>query len=224
MTDGGSPRLGSTEHQARAALPVGVVAAATYALVLILVVLRVGPILRLDRHVVVSAHQAARASHALLLGAQVLVNLGSPVVVGVVVVAVAAIAARRRLWRIAIYVVAVRAASLTLTTSSKLLIHRQRPHFADPIAHGDGFSFPSGHASGAAGTYLSLLLIASAMGLVHTARQRAAAYLAVAVAAAVVAACRVLLGVHFPTDVVGGVAAGAAAACLLSPILRSSPQ
>ncbi|GAC1444270.1 MAG: hypothetical protein NVS3B26_12590 [Mycobacteriales bacterium] len=209
-------------YPSRALLRVGGVAAATYAVVLTIVVLRVGVVLHVDQDVVVGAHHAVRSSRLLLLAAQVLVNLGSPVVVGVVVVAAALWASRRRLWRVTIYLLAVRAVSLTISTACKLLIHRQRPNFADAVAHGDGFSFPSGHASGAAGTYVSLLLAAAVLGFVRSSRRRTALAVLAAAAILVVAAGRVLLGVHFPTDVVGGAALGLAVACLLTPVLRSA--
>lgn len=88
-----------------------------------------------------------------------------------------------------------------------------RPH---PIAdHGDlavllagrtGFSFVSDHATAAMAVAVALLLVHRRLGL---------AALVLALAQGVV---RVLAGVHYPTDVVGGYALGAAVALLLSPL------
>jgi undecaprenyl-diphosphatase len=72
----------------------------------------------------------------------------------------------------------------------------------------EGLSFPSGHATMSAAIYLTLgALLASTR-----ARRRERAWLlgAAAAIAALVGASRVVLGVHWATDVLGGWAFGAA--------------
>jgi membrane-associated phospholipid phosphatase len=104
-----------------------------------------------------------------------------------------------------------------LVTTLKVWLARQRPPGAataptiealppllaplfETAATGTGFGFPSGHAVGTAVVYGGLAL------LVGSRR----AYASAAAVVAVVAATRVVLGVHYLVDVVAGVTVGAA--------------
>jgi undecaprenyl-diphosphatase len=90
------------------------------------------------------------------------------------------------------------------------------PH---PLAVATDASFPSGHTAGTAVLCVSVLL------LVHAAGPRPVRTLPIAIAAvavASVAASRVLLGVHYPTDVLGGALLGTATALALVPLLAIS--
>lgn len=94
----------------------------------------------------------------------------------------------------------------------KLLIHRPRPAIA-AVAIPSGFAFPSGHASGAAATCLTLALVLTQ----GQSTGRRAAWLALAAGIAVaVAASRVYLGVHYFSDVVAGLLWGTAWALLVT--------
>lgn len=96
-----------------------------------------------------------------------------------------------------------------LGNAVKLLVARARPVVEDALNHAPGYSFPSGHATNttAAGIILVLLLwpILGRTG-------RVALTAGVAFAVVVTALDRVLLGAHYPSDVVAGVALGAAMA------------
>jgi membrane-associated phospholipid phosphatase len=86
----------------------------------------------------------------------------------------------------------------------KLLVRRGRPP-VPPLTGFDGFSFPSGHAATATALLAALAL------LLGRGRSRPVAIALGAVAAglaAMVASSRVLLGVHWVTDAVAGVALG----------------
>lgn len=83
----------------------------------------------------------------------------------------------------------------------KLLVARDRPSFPVPLATVDGYSFPSGHALN------SMLFAASVLLLVPPAARRRTRITAWAAAAATVLVTgldRIGLGVHYPSDVLGG--------------------
>jgi undecaprenyl-diphosphatase len=91
-----------------------------------------------------------------------------------------------------------------LSNGIKLLVDRVRPDI-DPLAGFSGPSFPSGHTTAAAACFAAFALVLG----VSRSRRVQAALAAVAVAVAVAVGCtRVLLGVHWFTDVVGGLALG----------------
>ena len=86
----------------------------------------------------------------------------------------------------------------------KVLVDRARP--AVSVLTGfTGRSFPSGHSAGAAACYGTVALLLS---LRWSSKNRAAAYGAAVAVAVAVACSRVLLGVHWVSDVVAGLAIG----------------
>ena len=103
-------------------------------------------------------------------------------------------------------------ATIALSSVPKVLVDRDRPHFDDAVAHAVGQSYPSGHA-------LTSLVTAAVLVLVcgRRARRWVAAVGGVVVAA--VGLSRLVLGVHYLSDVVGGWALGAAWVCLLVLLL-----
>jgi undecaprenyl-diphosphatase len=102
------------------------------------------------------------------------------------------------------FLVLVLAGEELVATAIKTVVDRTRPAF-NPAAASLGPSFPSGHTTAAAAFYAAAAL------LLGRRRPRAARALitggAVAIAVAV-AASRVLLDVHWLTDVIGGLALG----------------
>jgi membrane-associated phospholipid phosphatase len=111
---------------------------------------------------------------------------------------------RRRRWTVLAFMIAVICGQNLIANGVKLLLHRERP----PVPHlagASGWSFPSGHSASAAATYAALALLAG-----RGRRWPVKAWLGTAAAGviALVAASRVLLGVHWLTDVIAGVALG----------------
>jgi undecaprenyl-diphosphatase len=96
-----------------------------------------------------------------------------------------------------------------LTSGLKLLFQRARPEAVTQyLIHApSSFSFPSGHALGSTCVVGSLVVIAHAVGLPLASR------MAIAVCSSVfilgVAASRVYFGVHYASDVLAGLLAGA---------------
>ena len=162
-----------------------------------------GPLLELDRDVSAWAEQAVSDSTALLRVAQAVTLLGDPIGITVAAAAIALVLWRRGHGRLALYVVAARVGALVLSQGLKHLVDRARPVFDAPVAEALGPSFPSGHALGSAvfWTTGAVLLVPR----LHRPRLLLAGGVLVAV---LVAASRVLLGVHFLSDVTGGLLLG----------------
>jgi undecaprenyl-diphosphatase len=91
-----------------------------------------------------------------------------------------------------------------LTTAIKDIVNRARPTL-NPAAASLGPAFPSGHSSTAAAFYAAIALILSRG---RPARVRALLIGGAAGIAAGVAASRVLLDLHWVSDVIGGLALG----------------
>ena len=128
----------------------------------------------------------------------------------------------RRYHRAAFFAAGVMIATALTTTLLKGLVDRGRPPWqsADALLHNG--AFPSGHASSIT-AFAGIVVVLVGM-LVRRARIRQLAAVAVTVVVLVVAADRVLLGRHYPSDVIGGALLGAGfvllAIGLYSPLPR----
>ncbi|WP_045742891.1 MULTISPECIES: phosphatase PAP2 family protein [Actinoplanes] len=119
----------------------------------------------------------------------------------------------------AIWVTTTMIAGGLLGVLLKLLIGRHRPEFLDPVAQAAGLSFPSGHAlNNALGAAVFLLV------LLPTVRERPAARVLLWTAAILIplvtAYSRVLLGVHWTSDVLAGLLVGLAVPAVTVPVFR----
>jgi membrane-associated phospholipid phosphatase len=150
-------------------------------------------------------------AHATAAGLRVfnIVTMLGTVGVGVVIVA-AAVWLWRRDERLLLWSwLAVNAGGWLIQLVLKSTVHRARPQYAARYLFGHSYSFPSGHAMQSMVCYPALaILVATLLGW-HGAR-RAWLYVAALAIAVLVAFSRVYLGVHYPSDVLGGLAAGLA--------------
>src|SRR6202042_232542 len=122
----------------------------------------------------------------------------------VVGVATVILAIRKR-WRLAAYLLVTAAGALVMDPVLKSLVGRLRPVVPHPIAHGAGDSFPSGHALGSIVCYgaIFLVFLPAARG-----RWRPVFITVIATLVAAIGISRLLLGVHYLSDVVGAWALG----------------
>jgi undecaprenyl-diphosphatase len=91
-----------------------------------------------------------------------------------------------------------------LVNITKLIVDRDRPSIRQ-LTGFSGSSFPSGHAATAAASFAALALL---LGLRRSRMVRTMLTGAAAAIAAMVATTRVMLGVHWFTDVLAGIALG----------------
>jgi undecaprenyl-diphosphatase len=180
-------------------------AALVFTVLLILVRLQWAPLESAD-------HGAATDLNRLIAGDAMAVAvikavtwLGSDGVLWTVIAAATVILAIRRRWRLAVYLLVTGAGALVLDPVLKSLVGRLRPVVPHPIAHGTGNSFPSGHSFGSIVCYGAILLVflPAARG-----RWRPAFIAVIATLVAVIGISRILLGVHYLSDVVGAWALG----------------
>ena len=113
----------------------------------------------------------------------------------------------RRRPRLAVFVTVTALGSSLLSGLIKTTVHRARPHFTDPVATAVGKSFPSGHTQAATVGFGLLVLVFLAF---LPARARPWAWVCAGLGVVLVGFSRIALGVHYLSDVIGGLLIGAA--------------
>lgn len=98
----------------------------------------------------------------------------------------------------------------------KLFFMRERPSLAHLVVE-TSYSFPSGHAAGSMILYGSLLFLLPAFvqRTLRTLLQLLMMFIIVSVGIS-----RIYLGVHFPTDIIGGYLLSLSWLCLTYPVYR----
>jgi undecaprenyl-diphosphatase len=137
-----------------------------------------------------------------------LTSLGSPVVLTLVTIAAVGYLLLEGKRQTAMFVTLAVAGGAVMETLLKLGFARPRPELVSHLVDVNSFSFPSGHATMATITYLTLGVL---LARVQERRRMKLYLLAVAIfVALLVGISRVYLGVHWPTDVLAGWCVGAA--------------
>ena len=132
---------------------------------------------------------------------------GLPLWLGIVVTGGAAYAYWRGRKRLAAYLVVTVVGGSLVDTAVKLAVDRPRPVVDHPLDTAFGTSFPSGHTMASTLTYGAVLL---AFLPVIPRRRRSLAVIVASVMVLAIGLSRLLLGLHFVTDVVGGFLLGLA--------------
>jgi undecaprenyl-diphosphatase len=187
----------------RTLAPLAIVTAAAlfFTLLLLLVRLQWAPLESAD-------HGTATRLNSLIAGHSVVVTivkavtwLGSTGVLWTLIGAAAVVLAIRRRWRLTVYLLVTGAGALVLDPVLKALVGRLRPVVAHPVAYGNGNSFPSGHALGSIVCYGALFLVF--LPAFRGTWRRVFTVVIVTLVAAI-GISRLLLGVHYVSDVLGG--------------------
>ncbi len=140
----------------------------------------------------------------------------------IVTVALVLVLLVRRQPRAALYVGAVMSVTALATTGVKLLLGRGRPEWQDTVDFLTTKSFPSGHASSI--TALCGVLAVLAYMFVRRSSMRRAVMVSLVAVWAIVCLDRVMLGRHYPTDIIGGTLLGLAVVLLGLAFLDPEPR
>src|SRR4051794_4444868 len=219
-----SPR--SDVDRARPRLLVGVAAAVVSAVPVVLLALVVrdasSAVVRFDQRVVTATTGFALRHEAVKSAAEIGAYVLHPFVFRFAVLGVAIWLWRRDARSAALWAAVTMVVGTLLGGLLKLLVSRARPSLDDPVAVASGFSFPSGHALNAA---LGVCLLCVLLWRPLERRGRHVALVAVGVLLVVLTGLdRLLLGVHFPSDVAAGWVVGglvvASSWVAFGPVLR----
>ncbi|MEO6580039.1 MAG: phosphatase PAP2 family protein [Sphingomicrobium sp.] len=139
---------------------------------------------------------------------------GAPGTVCILILALVLLAATGR-WRQATALGTIVLSGRVAVELLKLAISRPRPHFAAYPVKVASLSFPSGHAANSMMTFLTLALLLSPAG-----KRTAWVSLAI-ILSLIIGATRPFLGVHWPTDVIGGWSFGIAWVVTMAHLARA---
>ncbi len=161
---------------------------------------------RLDRSIAGAGQRLALARPWLVSLARGATFLGSTAWLVAVVLGATLVLLWRHQWRSAVWVVAVSASSSILVLIMKTITARHRPMPVHALVAASGYAFPSGHATNSTVVYGAVLLVALP-GIAGVRLRRLVAGL-VALLVLAIASSRVVLGVHWFTDVLAGLSLG----------------
>lgn len=173
-------------------------------------------IVNADERISTAAETATASSQLLLGAARAVTLLGEPVLLTAVALLLAAVLAARGKTRLASFLLVARIGAVLLSTNLKHAVDRARPVFDEPITTALGASFPSGHALGSAAFYASVAVLLQP----YVRRERLLLGSAVLISV-LVALSRVLLGVHYPSDVTAGLLIGLGWAALCTAVFAA---
>jgi undecaprenyl-diphosphatase len=166
-----------------------------------------GPLARADGRVANTMNDWVHGRVGMVPTLQAISFMGRPPFLAVWVLIVAVVMWRSDRHRIAIFLVVTSLGGGFVDTAVKAAVNRPRPVVDHPVATALGKSFPSGHAMSATVTYGALLV---ALWPLIPDRFRRPAFAATVLLVLAIGSSRLLLGVHFVSDVVGGYVLGLA--------------
>lgn len=165
-----------------------------------------GELVRVDNPV--SRYLLEHRTAGLTAVMRLVTDLGSALAVVPLILVVGLLARRvRGTWRPFTFLGVVVVGATLTSTLIKIVVARPRPT-TGALVRALGFAFPSGHSTAAAAAWLAAAVV---LGTLTASRILRAVLAGVALAVVLlVGVSRIYLGVHAPTDVLGGWALGAA--------------
>lgn len=193
-----------------------VVLAGAAAVLTVLVAAAWAPLMLFDDAIAqgVNAEMAARPALVDVVG--MVTDVGSETAVRVFTGVVVVVALLARRYRVAMYLLVCWLIEYVVENGLKHVIGRPRPVVPAEFVHATTGSYPSGHAT--AITVLAVSVAVVLVGLVDRRWWRWLVMVGAAVVIVAVAVSRVLLGVHYPADVVGAMLLGTLLAVVLVPV------
>lgn len=178
-----------------------------FALIAALVASGWAPLHALDRDVTNSLNRAANASPHLTSAMTWLTNIFHPNVFRVAALVLVIWLFRRRARLTAVWVAVTMTAGGLLGGLLKLLFARDRPELLEPVSSAAGYAFPSGHALNSVLGVAVLVAVFPKLTWLW-------------LIPPVTALTRVLLGVHWTSDVMAGLLLGAAVPAITLAVFR----
>jgi undecaprenyl-diphosphatase len=120
----------------------------------------------------------------------------------------------RRRWKNALFWLCAVGGAAIVGNIVKRTVERNRPELWDAVMSRHNFSFPSGHATH------SMAILAAALILLGPSKWRLPLALCGIAYVSMIGVCRVYLGLHFPTDVLGGWMLALAWVCAFSMLFE----
>ena len=181
--------------------------AVPFGIIVLLLREKAGWLRHIDLDTAANLHSYDEAHPAFVTTMKVITNSGSSLTWIVVLTLVGLWLLYRHLYRLAAFLAVTAIGSSLLNEAIKTAVGRTRPVLVNPIATATGKSFPSGHTQAAIVGYGILLLVF--MPIVAR-RWRPVVLAAATLMVLLIGFSRIALGVHFLSDVIGGLVIGAA--------------
>ncbi|MEV5774033.1 phosphatase PAP2 family protein [Streptomyces antimycoticus] len=195
-------------HHRRAARTAAVFTA-LFLVLLALVAAHWGPLGNVDREIAVALHRSAVEHHGWTRTNRVLSDwIWDPWAMRALLAVAVGWLLWRRERRLALWVAVTAAVGTALQQAVKAAVDRERPRWPDPVDSAHYAAFPSGHALTAIVAFGLLLWLMTLHGA--SARWLRLMIAVAAVSVLGVGFTRLYLGVHWPSDVLGGWLLGAA--------------
>lgn len=165
-----------------------------------------------DEPILLAIHKTARAQ--LDVFAVTLTKFGGSRSVLAIVTAIALVLLLRRRWRSLTYLFTTVLGAIIINRTAKVLLHRVRPHLWDSLAPQLDYAFPSGHAMS------SMSLVAALVILTWGGPWCWPVLIIGSLFVVGIGWTRLYLGVHFPSDILGGWMASVAWAIGVSLLIK----
>ena len=170
---------------------------------LLLLLVRGGwpPLVSFDRNAVDTLNHAVAGDRIAVTVLTAVTNLGGRTILFWLVTVSTAVMLIRRQYQLTAYLVVTGLGALALDPAIKAMVGRLRPMVPAPVATAPGYSFPSGHVLDATVFYGVMLLVF--LPIIPGRLRKLAMGLVIALVVAI-GFSRVAIGVHYPSDVIGG--------------------